>query len=72
MRPAPIGLAFGFTIISAAMFVLMSILFFFVNVLVIKVAAGIAGYTALSGDWVILTAGILSAASTLSAALKKQ
>lgn len=71
MRPAPIGLAFGFTVISAAMFVVMSILFFFINVWIIKVAAGIAGYTDLSGNWVIMTAGILSAASTLSAALRK-
>jgi uncharacterized membrane protein HdeD (DUF308 family) len=71
MRPAPIGLAFGFTILSAAMFILMSIIFFFINVWIIKVGAGFAGYTNLSGDWVIMSAGILSAASTLASALRR-
>ena len=70
-RAAPIGLAFGFTILSAAMFIVMSIIFFFVNVWIIKVGAGFAGYTNLSGDWVVFTAGLLSAASTLSAALRR-
>ena len=68
---APIGLALGFTILSAVMFIVMSIIFFFINVWIIKVGAGFAGYTNLSGDWVVFTAGVLSAASTLAAALRK-
>ncbi|MCC7574553.1 hypothetical protein KO361_03090 [Candidatus Woesearchaeota archaeon] len=71
MRPAPIGLTLGFTIISATMFIVMSILFFFINVWIIKVGAGFAGYSNLSGDWVVMSAGILSAASTLAAALRR-
>lgn len=71
MRRAPIGLAFGFTILSATIFIVMSIIFFFINVWIIKVGAGFAGYRDLSGDWVILSAGLLSATSTLAAALKR-
>ena len=70
-RTTRIGLAFGFTVFSAAIFILMSIIFFFINLWIIKVAAGFAGYTDLSGDWVIFTAGILTAASTISSAIKK-
>lgn len=70
-RAAPIGLAFGFTILSAAMFIVMSIIFFFINVWIIKIGAGFAGYSNLSGDWVVFTAGILSAASTIASALRR-
>ncbi|MFP4567556.1 MAG: hypothetical protein ACLFN8_01295 [Candidatus Woesearchaeota archaeon] len=68
---APIGLAFGFTILSAVMFIIMSIIFFFINVWIIKVGAGFAGYSNLSGDWVVFTAGILSAASTIASAIRR-
>lgn len=61
----------GFTIISALIFILMSIVFFFLNVWIIKIGAGWAGYPNLSGDWVVLSAALLSAASILSAALRK-
>ena len=70
-RAAPIGLAFGFTILSAVMFIVMSIIFFFINVWIIKVGAGFAGYSELTGDWVVFTAGVLSAASTIAAAVRK-
>jgi hypothetical protein len=61
----------GFTIVSAILFIGMSILFFFINVWVIKFGAGLAGYKALNGDWVILSAGIMAAASILAASLKR-
>ena len=72
MRGAIFGVAtLGFMMISALLFVLMGVVFFFINVWIIKVGAGIAGFKALSGDWVILTAGILTAASVISSALKR-
>jgi len=61
----------GFTIVSAILFIGMSILFFFINVWVIKFGAGLAGYKTLNGDWVILSAGIMAAASILAASLKR-
>ncbi|MFT4260993.1 MAG: hypothetical protein ACMXX9_01015 [Candidatus Woesearchaeota archaeon] len=61
----------GFTLISAAVFILMSIIFFFLNVWIIKVGAGFAGFTALSGDWVVMSAAILSAATVISSALRR-
>jgi hypothetical protein len=71
-RGAILGImGLGFTVFSAVLFIVMSILFFFINVWVIKFGAGLAGYKTLSGDWVILAAGIMSAASILAAALRK-
>ena len=71
-RGAVLGaLGVGFTIFSAVLFIVMSILFFFINVWVIKFGAGLAGFKDLNGNWVILAAGIMSAASILAASLKK-
>jgi hypothetical protein len=71
-RGAILGaIGIGFTVFSAAMFIVMSILFFFINVWVIKFGAGLAGYKSLNGDWVVLAAGIMSAASILASSLRK-
>ncbi len=61
----------GFTIVSAALFIVISIVFFFLHIWVIKVAAGWAGFTVLDGNWVVLTAGLLAAASTIAAAVRR-
>lgn len=61
----------GFTLISAAVFILMSMVFFFLNVWIIKVGAGFAGYTNLTGDWVVVSAALLSAATVISSALRR-
>jgi hypothetical protein len=71
-RGAILGvMGIGFTIFSAGLFILMSILFFFINVWVIKFGAGLAGFKTLDGNWVILSAGIMAAASILASAMKK-
>ncbi|MFA6073233.1 MAG: hypothetical protein WC758_03920 [Candidatus Woesearchaeota archaeon] len=71
-RGAALGIfGLGFTIFSAILFIGMSILFFFINVWVIKFGAGLAGYKSLNGDWVVLAAGIMAAASIIAASLKK-
>ena len=61
----------GFTIFSAFLFIVMSILFFFINVWVIKFGAGLAGFKTLDGNWVILSAGIMAAASIIAASVRK-
>lgn len=72
MKAAGVGIfALGFTVLSALLFIVMGILFFFVNVWIIKVGAGFAGFKTLTGDWVVLTAGLLSAASIIAAAIKR-
>ena len=72
MKGVVTGIAtLGFTLISALVFILISIIFFFLNVWIIKVAAGFAGYPALDGNWVVFTAGIMSGASIISAAIKR-
>jgi hypothetical protein len=72
MKGAILGVAaIGFTVLSALLFIVMGIVFFLVNVWIIKAGAGIAGYKTLDGNWVIITAGILSAASILASAIRK-
>jgi hypothetical protein len=61
----------GFTIFSAFLFIVMSILFFFINVWVIKFGAGLAGFKTLDGNWVVLSAGIMAAASIIAASVRK-
>ncbi len=71
-RGAILGvMGIGFTIFSAFLFIVMSILFFFINVWVIKFGAGLAGFKTLDGNWVVLAAGIMSAASVIAASVRK-
>ena len=63
--------ALGFTVLSALVFIVMGIVFFFVNVWIIKVATGIAGFSSLDGNWVVMTAGILTAASIIAASIRR-
>jgi hypothetical protein len=71
-RGAILGaIGIGFTVFSAIIFIVMSILFFFINVWVIKFGAGLAGFKDLNGNWVVLAAGLMSAASIIASAMKK-
>lgn len=72
MKQVATGMAaIGITVLSAVIFILMSVIVFFLNVWIIKVGAGFAGYDNLDGNWVVLSAGLLSAASILSAAIRR-
>lgn len=72
MKKVATGIAtIGFTALSALVFIIMSVLFFFFNVWVLKVGANLAGFSALDGNWVVLSASLLSAATILSAALQR-
>lgn len=62
-------MVFGMTVLYALVFIIVSILFFFLNVWIIKVGAGWAGYENLDGNWVVLTAGLMSAASIIASAI---
>lgn len=62
--------ALGLTLVSALVFILISVLFFVFNVWIVDVSATLVGLEDLSADWTVLTAGILSAASILSAAIR--
>lgn len=72
MRETGMGIiALGFTILSALIFIIIGIVFYFVNVWIIKVGAGFAGFKTLDGNWVILTAGLLTAASIIASSIKR-
>jgi hypothetical protein len=71
-RGAILGvMGFGFTIFGALLFIVMSIFFFFINVWLIKFSANLAGFSDLSGNWVVLAAGIMAAASTIASAIRR-
>lgn len=57
-------MALGLVIGSAVLLVLLGVVFFMVNVFIIKTASGFFGFTP-DANFVVLTAGILSAASML-------
>lgn len=58
------------TLISALLFIVISLLFFVFNLWVVNVSASLVGVGDLSANWAVLTAGILSAASIISAAMR--
>ncbi|GEM_PF-2674617 len=65
-----LGFLFGIMMTSILLIVL-AIVYFAFSVFVIKIGAGWAGYKTLSGDMVILSAGIITAAILIGSSIKK-
>jgi hypothetical protein len=59
------------TVLAAATFLVLSTLYYMITIWVIKTGAGWAGYGDLEGSMVVLTAGIVTAASMIGSALKR-
>jgi hypothetical protein len=59
------------TVLAAATFLILSTLYYMITIWVIKTGASWAGYGALEGSMVVLTAGIVTAASMIGSALKR-
>lgn len=59
------------TLVMSVMFIVLSILYFFISLFIIKVAANWAGYAATDGSTIVLTAGIIAAASIIGSAMKR-
>ena len=58
------------TAIASVVLVLLGIVYFMVTVFIIRVGATWAGFTAIAGDMVVLTAGIVTAAAILGSAIQ--
>ncbi len=56
---------------AALVFLLLSALYYMVTVWVIKTGAAWAGYGTLEGSMVVLTAGIVTAASMIASAMRR-
>lgn len=59
------------TIVTFVVMVLLGILYFMLTMWVIKLGAVWAGYPNVEGDMVLLTAGIVTAATIVGSALQK-
>lgn len=60
-----------FMIIGSALLILLGIIYFTITVWIIKIAAGWAGLEDIASNTIVLTAGIVTAASMLGSALKR-
>jgi hypothetical protein len=65
-----IGFLFG-VIMTSLLLIVLAIVYFAFSIWVIKVGAGWAGYHDLNGGYVILTAGIITAAILIGSSIKK-
>lgn len=59
------------TVIASVVLILLGLLYFTLTVWIIKIGAGWAGYPGVDGNWVVLTAGVISAASIIGSALQR-
>ena len=63
--------AIGMTVLASAIFILLGIIYFMLTIWIIKIGAGWAGYPDVSGEMVVLTAGIVTAASLIGSAIQR-
>ena len=59
------------TVVASAVLLLLGILYYMVTIWVIKMGAAWAGYPNLEGNMVVLTAGIVTAASMIGSAIQR-
>ena len=62
---------FGIVIAASFMFVILSIIYYMLTIWIIKMGATWAGYGDVAGTTVVLTAGIVTAATIIGSALKR-
>ena len=59
------------TVVASAVLLLLGIIYYMITVWVIKMGASWAGYPSLEGNMVVLTAGIVTAASMIGSAIQR-
>jgi hypothetical protein len=64
-------LGLGLKLLSSLVLIAVGIIYFMVTIWMVKVGASWAGYNALEGSWVVLTAGIVTGAVIIGSAIKK-
>ena len=66
------GLAnLSLTIVASLVLILLGAIYFMLTVWIIKLGAGWAGFGDVEGNWVVLTAGIITAASIIGSAIQR-
>ncbi len=59
------------TMVASLILIFLGIVYFMITIWTIKIGASWAGFKAIDGNWVVLTAGIISAATLIGSALQK-
>ncbi len=59
------------TAIASVVLILLGVVYFMITIWIIKLGASWAGYSAVDGTMVVLTAGIVTAATIIGSALQK-
>ncbi|MCF7866951.1 hypothetical protein K9M18_05970 [Candidatus Woesearchaeota archaeon] len=59
------------SVIMSLILILLGIIYFMLTMWMIKVGAAWAGFTSVTGDMVVLTAGIVAAAAMIGSSIKK-
>jgi hypothetical protein len=59
------------TAVASAVLLLLGVIYYMVTIWVIKMGAGWAGYSNIDGSMVVLTAGIVTAASMIGSAIQQ-
>jgi hypothetical protein len=70
MKPFSTITGIGVVIVSSAVLILLSIVYFMITIWTIKIGASWAGYKTVEGSTVVLTAGLVTAAAMIGSSLK--
>ena len=61
----------GLTVVASAVLLILGVLYYMITIWIIKMGASWAGYPNVEGSMVVLTAGIVTAASMLGSAIQR-
>ena len=61
----------GLTLVSSVLLILLGVVYFMLTVWIVKMGSSWAGYKAVEGSTVVLTAGIVTAAALIGSSLQK-
>lgn len=59
------------TVVASVILILLGIVYFMLTIWMIKIGANWAGFTAVDGNWVVLTSGIIAAATIIGSAIQQ-
>ena len=63
--------AIGFTIVASALLILLGLVYFMINLWIVKVGSGMLGYTDLSANWGVLAAALLTVGGVVGSTIRK-
>lgn len=63
--------AIGVTALASVVLILLGVLYFMLAIWIIKIGATWAGYPDVGGEMVVLTAGLVTAASLIGSAIQR-